>query len=41
MPHDYSEVPPELLAPFVSYVDMIVFDDFEGIDSNLTLWPVK
>jgi len=30
VPHDYSKVLPALLAPFVSYVNMIVFDDFEG-----------
>jgi len=30
VPHDYSEVLSTLLAPFVSYVDVIVFDDLGG-----------
>jgi len=28
VPHDYSKVLPKLLALFVSYVNVIVFDDF-------------
>ena len=31
MPYDYCEVPLALLAPFVSYVDVIVFDDLGGL----------
>ena len=31
MPHNYSEVLSALLAPFVSYVDVIVFDDLGGL----------
>jgi len=31
MPHDYSEVLPILPSPFVSYVNMIAFDDLGGL----------
>jgi len=31
VPHDYSEVLLALLAPFVSYVDMIVFNELGGL----------
>jgi len=35
VPHDYSEVLLALLAPFILYVDVIVFDDLEGLIQTL------